>query len=384
MKTVAMIPVRMGSARIKKKNLRLLAGKPLVAWIIEAAIAADCFDEIYLNSEDQVFSEIAQAYGIKFYQRPPEMATDQASNDDFMYDFLSNVPCDCVIQLLATSPFLCADTIRKFTDTMDIGNYDTQVSVKNIQIECIFNKKAINFQDWTHTQPSQDMDPIKAYACGIMGWNASVFKSQYELDNGAYHGCNAGFLNYYELKGYETVDIDQEEDFALAEAIVAAMRAEKKKPEYYLSKAEQEGIAEVTETEVESILTRDGVTRNMLNNVNHLKQHIPEIIKAAGNAPWSWRLVNTPTGSATLICQNPGEGNREHYHPDISEWWYIIEGIYEFKVDGKAFYAEAGDFIFVEKGKRHLITAAKFGLVPAIRLAVSVDGAKHVYLDETK
>ena len=65
-KIIAMIPVRLGSKRIPNKNLRLLGNKPLVAYIIEAAIKADVFDEIYINSESDIFKEIAEQYGVKF------------------------------------------------------------------------------------------------------------------------------------------------------------------------------------------------------------------------------------------------------------------------------------------------------------------------------
>ena len=68
MKKIAMIPVRLGSKRVKNKNLRLLGNKPLVAYVIEAAKKANIFDEIYLNSESEIFQEIADQYNIKFYK----------------------------------------------------------------------------------------------------------------------------------------------------------------------------------------------------------------------------------------------------------------------------------------------------------------------------
>ena len=60
MKKVAMIPARLGSKRVPKKNLRLILGKPLIAYIIEAAKASNAFDEIYINSEADIFGEIAE------------------------------------------------------------------------------------------------------------------------------------------------------------------------------------------------------------------------------------------------------------------------------------------------------------------------------------
>ena len=86
-----MIPVRLGSKRIKNKNLRLLDNKPLVAYVIEAAIKANIFDEIYINSESDIFKEIANNYGIKFYKRPEELSSDESTNDHFALDFMEKV-----------------------------------------------------------------------------------------------------------------------------------------------------------------------------------------------------------------------------------------------------------------------------------------------------
>ena len=66
-KIVAMIPSRLNSKRVFKKNLRLIDGKPLVNYIIEKVKRIKIFDEIYLNSESDIFNKIAIENGIKFY-----------------------------------------------------------------------------------------------------------------------------------------------------------------------------------------------------------------------------------------------------------------------------------------------------------------------------
>jgi len=93
MKNVAMIPARLGSKRVHDKNLRLIGGKPLVAYIVEAVIESGVFalDDIYLNSESDIIKNIADDYGIKFYIRPSEFSTDTASNDDWVLDFINKV-----------------------------------------------------------------------------------------------------------------------------------------------------------------------------------------------------------------------------------------------------------------------------------------------------
>ena len=63
MKLIAMIPARLGSKRVLKKNLRLLNGRPLISYNIETAVKTGLFDDVYVNSESDIFSEIAYRYG---------------------------------------------------------------------------------------------------------------------------------------------------------------------------------------------------------------------------------------------------------------------------------------------------------------------------------
>ena len=62
MKIVAMIPARLGSKRVIKKNLRLLNGKPLISYITESAINSNAFDEIYINSESEIIDSIVELH----------------------------------------------------------------------------------------------------------------------------------------------------------------------------------------------------------------------------------------------------------------------------------------------------------------------------------
>ena len=59
-KIVAMIPARMGSKRVPKKNIRLLNNKPMIQYVIDAAKETGCFDSIYVNSESMMLKEISE------------------------------------------------------------------------------------------------------------------------------------------------------------------------------------------------------------------------------------------------------------------------------------------------------------------------------------
>jgi quercetin dioxygenase-like cupin family protein len=133
------------------------------------------------------------------------------------------------------------------------------------------------------------------------------------------------------------------------------------------------------ESDVPSILVKDGVEINDLNSPNKEVINIEDILLDAPESSWSKRIIDTESNSATLICQNPGEGNREHYHHDWNEWWYIIDGLWEWQIEGETKIVGKGDIVFIEKGRLHKITAV--GKEPAIRLAVSRSDVDHVYVE---
>ena len=373
-RVIAMIPARLGSKRVIKKNLRLIHGKPMIGYIIEKVVEAGIFDDIYLNSEAEIFREIAENLHIKYYKRPEKYSSDSATNDEFAYDFMNHVPGNILIQILPTSPLIKVSDIRDFTEAMIKGNYDSLISVEASQIACVFNNKPVNFNPLKTNPPSQQMTPVNAYATALMGWTYESFIKNVKQYGSAYHG-GKGHTGYYELRGLATIDIDREEDFSLVEAIINSGYLEKKfqKPEYYGDIKDEH-----SEVDVPDILKKDGVKILDFEEENVGITNVAEIIKQYGREnSWSKRLVNTENNSATLICQLPGEGNRLHYHPEWNEWWYIIAGEWEWEIEGKKFIVKKDDVVFIRKKLIHKITA--IGNESAIRLAVSRADVPNVY-----
>lgn len=372
MRIIGMIPARLGSTRVKNKNLRLLDGRPLIQHVVDAALGSNLIDELYINSESVRFKPIAENSDIKFYQRPIHLSSDTATNDEFSLDFIDNIDCDILIQLLPTSPFITSAEIDEFIQTMLDGDYETMISVTNIQIEAIFKGASINFDMTKPTPPSQLLEPVQSYACSLMGWNVDTFRANIEKYNAAYHG-GIDKKGYYVLKGYSTIDIDNEEDFVLAEVIASALKNKPAKPEYYTPDENY-----TREVDVPSILAKDGVEINDLFDVNNEVVALADVLKSMPkDVSWSKRIIDTESNSMTIICQMPGEGNRRHHHPDWNEWWYIVEGEWEWWIEGKVSKVVKGDIVFMEKNRKHKITAS--GSSRAIRMAVSRADVEHVY-----
>ena len=226
-KIIAMIPARIGSKRVPKKNIRLIDGKPLIGYVIETIKKTTVFDEVYLNADDLIFEKIAKDYGIKFYYRDKQFSSDESTNDEFALDFMKNVEGDILLQVLPTSPLISSKEIEEFTKYMIDNRLETLISVEHKQIACLYDNELLNFDKFKKNPPSQEMEPIKAYATVLMGWEYSSFKYNMKNFGCAYHGGSSK-IGYYQLEGLATLDIDNEEDFLLAEAIIMALKKQKK------------------------------------------------------------------------------------------------------------------------------------------------------------
>ena len=96
---LAMIPARMGSQRLPRKNLLLLQGVPLIARAIRKCRQTGVFDEIWVNSENQEFGQIAASEGARFHLRPNELGGNAATSEQFVAEFLRKHSCESLFQV---------------------------------------------------------------------------------------------------------------------------------------------------------------------------------------------------------------------------------------------------------------------------------------------
>jgi len=133
------------------------------------------------------------------------------------------------------------------------------------------------------------------------------------------------------------------------------------------------------ETDLENILKDDGVDKIIINDLeNNTSTNIDDINNNMGCESWAARLVYNKRFGGVLIKQQPGEGNRLHYHPDSDECWIIISGDWEWYIDGegtKTVYKN--DIVVVKQGVMHKIKC--IGTEPGIRFAITKPDVNHVY-----
>ncbi len=109
-KIVAMIPARGGSKGLPGKNMRTLDGKPLIYHSIKPALDCGAVGDVYFNSDDPSYLEVAEEYGAIPFRRRPELGADNTSMKEVLVDFVTHlqaqeVDFDGVLVLYPTYPF---------------------------------------------------------------------------------------------------------------------------------------------------------------------------------------------------------------------------------------------------------------------------------------
>lgn len=216
-KSIAMIPARMGSQRLKQKNLRELAGVPLITRAIRKAKEAGVFAEIWVNSEHPAFGEIARAEGVGFHQRPEALGNNQATSEQFVNEFLLKHPCDYVFQVHSIAPLLTVTEVRQFVQAMEAGGYDALLSCEMIQIECAVEGRPVNFTFAQKTN-SQDLKPVQRITWSITGWRRETYLAATAAGHCATY---AGKVGFHPVNHMAAHIIKTEEDLQLAEALFA-------------------------------------------------------------------------------------------------------------------------------------------------------------------
>jgi len=220
MKVVAMIPARLGSQRLKKKNLALLDGKPLIAHAIEKCFEAACFDAVYVNSESAEIGAVAESCGAKFYQRPEDLGNSVATSEQFVYDFMKNVECDAIVQVHSIAPLLSATEVKEFTATFTGSGHDVLLSCIEDQIEVAYEGRPVNFTFAEKTN-SQDLTPVQRITWSITGWRTRPYVEAVEAGGiGTYNG-SIGFFPVSSISGHV---IKTQLDLDVAEALMSVFR----------------------------------------------------------------------------------------------------------------------------------------------------------------
>lgn len=220
MNNIAIIPARSGSKGLADKNIKLLKGKPLVAYTIEAAVQSGLFSKVFVSTDSVEYAEIAMLYGAEAYPlRPTELSTDQAGSISVIRYILENdaKEWDSFCLLQPTSPLRTANHIQEAYQLFTAKQADSVVSlVKSDKSPNIINK--INENGTIENFLKIDQKSYTRQADEYYLPNGAIFIADVKkfLANEDFYGENS---YPYIMDKQASIDIDDIYDFKLVELL---------------------------------------------------------------------------------------------------------------------------------------------------------------------
>lgn len=213
-KIAALVPLRGGSKSIPDKNIRPLAGKPLCAWCLEAALASPEIDEVWVSTDSPKIKEVVLGVDprIQVIDRPEYLATDIASTESVMLHFAEHVPFEVLVLLQATSPLtrtedVCA-TVRKVT----VEGCDSALT-------CVRFRRFFWNEDGTPINYDPLARPRRQDFQGTLMENGAIYATRRQVLL-QYSSRLGGRIGLVEMPDFTAVEIDEPEDWAAIERLL--------------------------------------------------------------------------------------------------------------------------------------------------------------------
>ncbi len=234
---LAIIPARGGSKSVPRKNIKLLGGKPLLYYMLTAALGSTRIDRVVVSSEDDEILEVAKKYGGQkvVLQRPKHLAQDRSPDVPMLQHAVRTVEkidgCayDYVVQLHVTTPFVTNKDIDAALVELLASEAESIVSVCQVndyhpvKLKKIVNGKLEQYIDGYlehSTARRQDFEPVYKRNGGFY-----ASKRHIVMEHGRVFGDD---VLPYIMPSEKSVDINSIVDFWTAEAVLKNMRVNKK------------------------------------------------------------------------------------------------------------------------------------------------------------
>ena len=220
---LCIIPARGGSKRLPKKNIKIFADKPLIAWTIEAGLRSNHADKVVVSTDDPQIEKIANEYGVEVILRPPELASDTASTVDVIIhtlDYLDSarryIP-DYVVLLQCTSPLRTEKHVNEAINMFLNTKAKTLISLTK-EKHPPWWLRLIKEDGYTERYFNRDLtnDFRKQDSINLYKPNGAIYIAKHEVIKNNKTFQTDKTIPYI-MDSYSSIDIDTEEDFKLAE-----------------------------------------------------------------------------------------------------------------------------------------------------------------------
>lgn len=218
----ALLPMKGNSERVPNKNLKNFAGEPLYCAIADKLIESDIIDLLVINTDsDEIASNALSRYGnrVKIIERPNSIRGDFVSMNEIIRHDLNLLNFDHFIQTHSTNPLLKMKTLENainfYFQSLSNG-YDSVFSVTRLQTRLYRrNGEPLN-HDPNELRRTQDLEPLFEENSNFYVFSKESFSNAGNKRIGLKPAL-------YEVNKLEAIDIDEKEDFMLAELIYEKM-----------------------------------------------------------------------------------------------------------------------------------------------------------------
>jgi CMP-N-acetylneuraminic acid synthetase len=214
LKISVLIPARGGSKSIPYKNIKDIAGKPLIYWTCFAAKNSKYIDEVYVSTEDEKIKKTVPGFdmGIRVIDRPDEFAQDTSSTESVMLHFMENVGFDLLVTIQATTPFTTSEDLDTAIEKFIKEGYDSMLTgVSFRKFYWTKDGKPLNY-DYLKRPRRQDWD-------GTITENGAFYITKREILD-KYKNRLGGKIGVYEMSEDKAIDIDEPSDWESASEIL--------------------------------------------------------------------------------------------------------------------------------------------------------------------
>ena len=218
-KVVLHIPAREGSKRVKRKNLREMNGKPMISYVIEAALEAGVTDNCYVNTDDQGIIEYVQRQypRMKIYLRAKELCNDKAQSDDFNADIIRKLQPDTLIMINPVCPLIEASDIKNVVEAYKNSDCDTMITACSTHMQTFCDGVPVNISIKEHLQPSQDNPLITTLNWAVTIWDAKGFIERMDKNGWAVWGNK---MEFFDIEPLKATKVSYEQDFITCEKLL--------------------------------------------------------------------------------------------------------------------------------------------------------------------
>ena len=220
-KILAIIPARGGSKGVPKKNIRLMSGKPLIAYSIEAGLKSKYIDRVVVSTENREIAEIAEEYGAEVIKRPEKLAKDDTPSPPVYkhaVKFLEknkDYKPDIIVVLQPPTPLRKVEDIDNCIKKLIKEKCDSVITLKKVEHPPHWMVK-IDEKGRIHKYFELDEIERRQDVADVYMPNGAVFVTWYEILM-AHNSMRGPDTRAIIMPQEESIDIDTELDFLIAE-----------------------------------------------------------------------------------------------------------------------------------------------------------------------